>query len=306
MSGTAGVEKVAQVLEKTLGDLGLLAIARKYEVLHLWDSIVGEDISKHARPRRLQGDTLFVATSSSVWAQELTFMKAALVGKINQALGGSYIADIRFSEHLWGAQKEAAKSGSPKSPAVGALRVRPAGASARGLDLGREIGDPALKRAFNRAVLAMERREEQLISKGYSACGVCGAFYPSGPSGYGACPACEHRKELAGYNRSIAILERRPEFRDEEVSRLLSGVPQAIVARARRDLDSRLESQAQARVPRTSRGKDKAERHLLRAELGETVMKLAALRLGIRVQQLTAADVERAVGRKLAALVKKE
>ena len=300
MSGAAGL---AQVLEMTLDELGLLKIARKYQVLHLWNQIVGEDISRHTRPRRLQGDTLLVATSSSVWAQELTFMKAALVEKVNQALGGRYIGDIRFSEHLWGAQRDKAGRGFQGSEALGAARLEPRKAMAKALPITCEITDPSLRRAFIRVVGAMRKREEGLLSRGYAVCRTCGAFYPLGT---GACPACEHRKELAAYNRSIAILDRHPELGDEEVSRLLAGVSQAIVARARRDLDSRLSSFVQGRMPRAPRGKNRGERATLRDELGETVMKLACLRLGVSIQELTGEDVERAVGRRLANLVRKK
>ena len=300
MEGMAGVTGLSQVLDKALGDLGLLAIARKYQVFSLWASIVGDDISRHARPRRLHGDILFVATSSSVWAQELAFMREALVDKVNHALGGEYIRDIRFSEHLWGMQQgEAGRSGASASD----RDVPPADATNPAiLDalFECEIPDPSLRRAFGRAALAMGRRQQRLTARGYAICKVCGAFYPSRA---GRCPACEQRKEFAAYNRAIAILDRRPEMSDEEVCHVLGAPSSSAVARARRDLESRLASSIDQKLSRAPRGKSRVQKSALGLEVAEGVLKLAALRTLVPVQDLTRADLERAVGRRLTELV---
>ncbi|MDO8785420.1 MAG: DUF721 domain-containing protein, partial [Syntrophales bacterium] len=45
----------------------------------------------------LKGTTLFVKVSSSVWMQQLHFLKEEIIEKINQALGGTTIKNIFFS-----------------------------------------------------------------------------------------------------------------------------------------------------------------------------------------------------------------
>ncbi len=51
-----------------------------------WEQAVGEMVAKHAWPYSLSGQTLWVNTSSSVWAQELTYKKVLILPRLNQLI----------------------------------------------------------------------------------------------------------------------------------------------------------------------------------------------------------------------------
>lgn len=312
--GWAGL---GEVLNKTLNDLGLFENARKYEVFSLWGEIVG-DIARHARPRRFQGDVLFVATASSAWSSELAFMQTSILAKINQALGGQYIREVRFSEHLWGAEEAGPGRGStaarPKQGfRVAEDRVEEATGAWPDKVLGGEIADPSLCRAFLKTAGTMTRRRRYLLAGGYKLCRVCGNVYPRGGR---ECPACRVKREFVAHNRAIAILESTPEMDDKELSRLI-GIPDSYVAeRARRVLMSRTTSMIRYRLGGTFgrsaysvSGKESGRRYTDRAETREELLvlgrKLASLTTRTPYEDLTSEEIERVLGRRLAAILKK-
>ncbi|WP_155310173.1 DUF721 domain-containing protein [Desulfosarcina ovata] len=68
-------------------------------ILHLvqvWDKTVGPPISDNARPFAVNGSLLLVHVSSSVWLHQLRFLKTELIEKLNSALPGGAITDIKF------------------------------------------------------------------------------------------------------------------------------------------------------------------------------------------------------------------
>ena len=56
-------------------------------VIKLWPKAVGAQIAAQTQPDRLRAGTLFVRTSSSVWVQQLHFMKEEIRQKINELAG---------------------------------------------------------------------------------------------------------------------------------------------------------------------------------------------------------------------------
>ncbi len=65
-------------------------------VWHVWDSIVGDVISKNAKPAAFKGRILLVHVTSSTWVHQLQFLKAEMIAKLNEALGKSLIDDLKF------------------------------------------------------------------------------------------------------------------------------------------------------------------------------------------------------------------
>lgn len=62
----------------------------------LWPKAVGSKIAAQTRPDSLRNGTLFVKTVSSVWVQQLHFMREEILNKINQLLTKPVINEIRF------------------------------------------------------------------------------------------------------------------------------------------------------------------------------------------------------------------
>ena len=63
----------------------------------VWNKAVGPQIAAQSRPGQLRGETLFVKVSTSVWMQQLHFMKEEIIEKINQSLGKAVVKNIYFS-----------------------------------------------------------------------------------------------------------------------------------------------------------------------------------------------------------------
>jgi len=277
---------LGHIIEKSLDDLGLFQKARKYQVYVLWPRLVGE-LSKHAFPRRIDGDTLYVATSSSVWSQELTFMAPEILSKVNNALGGQYFREIRFSEHLW---RAAAREGSRFAESAGPKRSGPRGQN-------RDRQEKDLDRVLVSLKATMRRRVAELKAKGYKTCEKCGYLFPPGKN---ECPMCEARRELYQYNSAVALLERHPDLTDDAVSQTLGITDLWLVQRARDELDSRWSSFIRSSLAQSDRKERKS------VEMVETVAKLLALRSGKTAEGLTQREISEILGKRLAAILKKE
>jgi predicted nucleic acid-binding Zn ribbon protein len=65
-------------------------------VWDFWDRVVGETLARNAQPAAFKQRILMVHVSSSVWMQELHFMKKELIVKLNQAAGDRVVEDIQF------------------------------------------------------------------------------------------------------------------------------------------------------------------------------------------------------------------
>jgi len=61
-----------------------------------WETLVGPEIAANARPAGFKGRLLLVHVASSVWMQQLQFLKADLIDRINAGLPGAGIEEIRF------------------------------------------------------------------------------------------------------------------------------------------------------------------------------------------------------------------
>lgn len=69
-------------------------------LLQVWPNLVGLAVAQHTRPCSISRDVLYVATSSSVWVQELQFKRRVLLKKINACVSLS-VTDLRFSTSAW-------------------------------------------------------------------------------------------------------------------------------------------------------------------------------------------------------------
>ncbi len=86
--------------------LGILQVKAKWQepplvgLIKSWEEVVGAVVAKNTKPVDLQRNTLWVATKSAAWAQNLSFERQHLLTKINAVLPHP-IDDIRFSTAHW-------------------------------------------------------------------------------------------------------------------------------------------------------------------------------------------------------------
>lgn len=70
------------------------------QLVNSWVQIVGAAVSAQTRPLGIQRQVLYVATSNSVWAQNLAFERQRILTKLNAQLSLD-LTDVRFSPAQW-------------------------------------------------------------------------------------------------------------------------------------------------------------------------------------------------------------
>jgi predicted nucleic acid-binding Zn ribbon protein len=93
------------------------------QLLACWAELVGPAVAAQTRPVGIQRRVLQVATSSSVWAQNLAFERFRILEKLNARLPLG-LTDIRFSSAQWQADYGNAVS-TTASDAIGMWRDHP-------------------------------------------------------------------------------------------------------------------------------------------------------------------------------------
>lgn len=93
-------------LHQLLGNLHTQppAIQQFQRLLQIWAEVVGDGVAAQTRPVSVERSVLYVATSSSAWAQDLVFKRRRLLQKLNARLSKSgleLLLDIRFSTAQW-------------------------------------------------------------------------------------------------------------------------------------------------------------------------------------------------------------
>ncbi|MDI6777456.1 MAG: DUF721 domain-containing protein [Syntrophales bacterium] len=92
----AKLQRLDDILQTTLKRRKIFLDLEDKRLLPIWNKAVGLQIAAQTRPGKLKGETLFVKVSSSVWMQQLHFLKEEIIEKINQSLGKAVIKNIYF------------------------------------------------------------------------------------------------------------------------------------------------------------------------------------------------------------------
>jgi len=88
---------ISEILLSLLKKRGMASKIEENALLQLWPKAVGPQIILHTKADALRNGILFVKTISSVWVQQLHFMKEEIRQKLNQLAGKNIVKDIRFS-----------------------------------------------------------------------------------------------------------------------------------------------------------------------------------------------------------------
>ena len=92
----AQLQSIGEVLFSVLKKKGIPSKIEENALLKLWPKAVGPQIASKTQPDCLRNGTLFVKTISSVWVQQLHFIKEEIRSKLNELSGKSSIKEIRF------------------------------------------------------------------------------------------------------------------------------------------------------------------------------------------------------------------
>ena len=151
----AYVERLGDVLGKSLKRLELAPRLDEYGVWPVWNDVVGNPIARNAQPEKIRNGTLFVKVSSPVWMQQLQFMKELISEKLNQRLGTVVVKNIFFvvgKIDADAAETEAqpAARSTPEPPEPGIDEAF--------LD---SLTDPDIRQAFVRLMKSYSRRKRK-------------------------------------------------------------------------------------------------------------------------------------------------
>jgi len=87
---------VGVVLRKALAGHRRSAGGELAKIFDLWTDAVGGSIAANAQPAAFKGRLLVVHVNSSAWMQQLRFLKADIIQKVNAALGQPLVEEVQF------------------------------------------------------------------------------------------------------------------------------------------------------------------------------------------------------------------
>ena len=87
---------IGDLINKTLIKHGIFDKIKEYYIYIIWDEEVGKNISAPAKPIFFKHGKLFVKVDSSIWLNELKFLKDKIKEKINAKLETNKVKEIYF------------------------------------------------------------------------------------------------------------------------------------------------------------------------------------------------------------------
>jgi len=148
----------AGTLLKMLEKLGLTDQVRRLRIARAWNEAVGKGIAARTQPLGFSRGVLLVKSNSAAWQNELTFLKADIITKVNAALGRQMVKELK----VVAGRIEPVTEPRPKPAWVS---DKP---SADDLDVARDasqpLADPELREAFE-SLLLVDRRAHRARGK---------------------------------------------------------------------------------------------------------------------------------------------
>jgi hypothetical protein len=148
------IDRVGEVLGNSLKRLDLSSRLDEYGVWPIWNDVVGKTIALNAQPEKIRHGTLFVKVTSSVWMQQLQFMKEMIAEKLNHRLKREIVKNIFFV-----VGRIDSPGPAETEPTVSPLTVdQEPKIDQQFLD---SVSDPELRQAFKKLLKSYSRRRRQ-------------------------------------------------------------------------------------------------------------------------------------------------
>lgn len=94
MVGSGPLVSFGTILSSVAKQLGLEQRLVELRIQQQWPALVGEPIGSHTWPTQIRFHKLYLLVENSVWLQQLTFLKPALLAKLNAEAGSELLTDI--------------------------------------------------------------------------------------------------------------------------------------------------------------------------------------------------------------------
>ncbi|MBP7340772.1 MAG: DUF721 domain-containing protein [Smithellaceae bacterium] len=91
------LEPIGEILYAALKRRGMAVKREESAVFKLWPQATGPQIALQTKPDGWRAGILFVRAASSVWVQQLHFMKEEIRQKLNSLAGKAVVRDIHFT-----------------------------------------------------------------------------------------------------------------------------------------------------------------------------------------------------------------
>ncbi|HEY6367410.1 MAG TPA: DUF721 domain-containing protein [Candidatus Binatia bacterium] len=149
------IERLGQVLDKSLKRLDLSTRLDEYGVWPIWNDVVGSTIARNAQPEKIRNGTLFIKVTSPVWMQQLQYMKEMIIEKLNQRLKTNIVKNIFFVVGQVNVEtvEDESKPTAQSFTAIQDIRVNE--------DFLESVRDPEIRQAFKRLLRGYSRRQRK-------------------------------------------------------------------------------------------------------------------------------------------------
>jgi len=148
MRGQGTIDSFGSILSGLAKRLGIESRLFELRLHHHWDGIVGDPIAAHTCPDQIRFKKLYLIVRSSVWMQQLTFLKPSLIAKLNEKAGTELITDIAFRVGEIPVRNQQTTPAPPLSASLMVSEAALAEASAPVAG----IQDPAIRQRFTEVI----------------------------------------------------------------------------------------------------------------------------------------------------------
>lgn len=164
------------LLEKVLAKYGLLEQYREQEPALIWDRLMGERVSRLARPIWVHEGVLFVAVPNHVVQHEFSLMREEFRKRLNSALGAERVKEIRFRVESFPKPRSALS--------LDAIELSPE--EERAIEqVVQDISDPGLRSVMTQLMRKAKKMEKARQKLGWKPCPRCGLLCEEN-----FCPEC--------------------------------------------------------------------------------------------------------------------
>ncbi|HXG23207.1 MAG TPA: DUF721 domain-containing protein [Chthonomonadales bacterium] len=181
---------MALALDGVLSGLESGSRIRENQALYLWAHVTGPQVAAASEAAGVRDGVLIVRTRSSVWSQQLSFMKATILAELNKRIGKPVLRDIVFRAE--GLPEPAPAETAPEMPTeeeLGAVQLPPAEEAALRDELThlQNIADVSLRERLSRCIARDRRLRHWRLQHGWRVCRECTAVHKSEDE---LCPIC--------------------------------------------------------------------------------------------------------------------
>jgi predicted nucleic acid-binding Zn ribbon protein len=95
-----GVDSISHIIENYIAEKKISSKLNSCKLFNYWTEIVGAEIAKNTKPKKLKDKVLYISTVNPIWASELNLMSQDIISKINEYLKEDVVSLLRIKSDL--------------------------------------------------------------------------------------------------------------------------------------------------------------------------------------------------------------